>query len=179
MRVETGECIEEANHWDKAGKGKNKGGPIMKRTIPVIVAVVLVAASMLAARGDDVDKEKDAIRKVIETSYVKGIHIERDVKAVRKGFHPEFNMFIFKDNAISTWTIDHWIDVIEQGKKKNPSPPKHKTTHEFSMIDVTGNAAVARIEIYRDGKHIFTDYMSLYKFNEGWKIVGKIFCRHS
>ena len=31
-------------------------------------------------------------------------------------------------------------------------------------MNVKGNAAVARVEIYRDGKHTFTDYLSLYKF---------------
>ncbi len=30
----------------------------------------------------------------------------------------------------------------------------------------------------RDGKHVFTDYMSLYKVGDDWKIVGKIFHRH-
>jgi len=46
------------------------------------------------------------------------------------------------------------------------------------MVNVTGNAAVARVEIYRDGKHAFTDYLSLYKFPDGWLIVGKIFQAH-
>jgi ketosteroid isomerase-like protein len=40
-------------------------------------------------------------------------------------------------------------------------------------------AAVARVEVHRDGKHIFTDYLSLYRFADGWKIVGKIFQSHS
>ena len=45
-------------------------------------------------------------------------------------------------------------------------------------IDITGSAAVARVELYRDFKHIFTDYLSLYRFDDGWKIVGKIFYQH-
>ena len=45
-------------------------------------------------------------------------------------------------------------------------------------MDVTGKAAVARVELFRDGKHVFTDYLSLYQFADGWKIVAKIFqCR--
>ena len=42
-------------------------------------------------------------------------------------------------------------------------------------MDVTGKSAVARVEIHRDGKHVFTDYLSLYQFADGWKIVAKIF----
>ncbi|HUV36760.1 MAG TPA: nuclear transport factor 2 family protein [Patescibacteria group bacterium] len=150
----------------------------MKRAVFIFISV-LVVASFLSAGDGDIDKEKAGIKQVIEDSYVKGVHVDRNVKAIRKGFHPAFNMFILKDNNVSTWSIDHWIDVIETGLKKDPMPPKHETTHEISMIDVTGDAAVAKIEIYRDGKHIFTDYLSLYKLKEGWKIVGKIFCRHS
>ncbi len=46
------------------------------------------------------------------------------------------------------------------------------------MIDITGTAAVVRLELFRDGVHVFTDYLSLYKFSEGWKIVSKIFYRY-
>lgn len=42
------------------------------------------------------------------------------------------------------------------------------------MIDITGNAAIAKVELYQEGNKIFTDYLSLYKFKEGWRIVSKI-----
>ena len=32
--------------------------------------------------------------------------------------------------------------------------------------------------IYRAGKLIFSDYMSLYRFEDGWKIAGKIYYSH-
>lgn len=119
-----------------------------------------------------------AVKAVIESAYVKGIHIDRDVEAIRKGFHPAFVMFAYKDGEVSTMTIDQWISGIEEGKKKNPNPPKVETTHEFAMVEVSGNAAVARVELHKDGKHVFTDFMSLYKFPDGWKIIGKIYYRH-
>ncbi len=46
------------------------------------------------------------------------------------------------------------------------------------MVNVTNNAAVAKIKIFRDGKHIYSDYMALYKFDDGWKIVNKIYAAH-
>lgn len=122
--------------------------------------------------------EASAVKKVIEKAYVNGIHINRDIEAIKKGFHPDFNMLILRDGKIVKVPIAQWIERIEEGKKKNPGPSKVKTTHKFSMVDVTGNAAVARIEIYKDGKHTYTDYMSLYKFPDGWKIVNKIFQSH-
>ena len=37
---------------------------------------------------------------------------------------------------------------------------------------------IVKIELRIEGKHKYTDYLSLYKFNEGWKIVSKIYCDH-
>ena len=36
-----------------------------------------------------------------------------------------------------------------------------------------------RVEVYRDGKHTFTDYLLLYKFADDWKIVSKAYLRPS
>ena len=46
---------------------------------------------------------------------------------------------------------------------------------EFMNIDIEGIAAVAKIKLSKGGKNIYIDYLSLYKFNEGWQIVGKIY----
>ncbi|NIV44636.1 hypothetical protein GWN49_07160, partial [Candidatus Bathyarchaeota archaeon] len=37
------------------------------------------------------------------------------------------------------------------------------------------NAAVAKLDVYKGTTQFSTDYMLLYKFKEGWKIVSKIF----
>jgi hypothetical protein len=87
-------------------------------------------------------------------------------------------MLIFEKGAIRKLPIGDWVISIERNKQNNPEGPKYEITYEIPMVDVTGNAAVAKIELYKDGTHIFTDYMSLYKFEDGWKIVGKIFYRH-
>ncbi|MCP5050593.1 MAG: nuclear transport factor 2 family protein [bacterium] len=153
----------------------------MRKTIVIgFVSFMLVSVGMIfGGEGHGNDKERAAIKKVIEAAYVKGIHIDRDIPAIRKGFHADFSMLMpKKEDKIDRVSIDKWIGWIEEGKKKNPGPKKYKTTHKFSMVDVTGNAAVAKIEIYRDGKHTFTDYMSLYKFSDGWKIVNKIYFTH-
>ncbi|MBN1164698.1 MAG: nuclear transport factor 2 family protein [Candidatus Krumholzibacteriota bacterium] len=137
--------------------------------------IIILAAPGRALPGGE---EEAAVKKVIEEAYVRGVHIDRDVPAMRSGFHPEFNMLILKDDNIVTYPIDKWVESVEKSKKDHPQPPAHKITYKFPWVDVTGNAAVAKIEIYRDDRHIYTDYMSLYKFPEGWKIVNKIYHGH-
>ena len=58
---------------------------------------------------------------------------------------------------------------------KERTGPAPQIRAEFPLVDVTNDEAVARVEIHRDGKHIFTDYLSLDRVADGWKIVGKIF----
>jgi len=38
-----------------------------------------------------------------------------------------------------------------------------------------GRAAVAVLELLSGDKPVYTDMLSLYKFDDGWKIVTKIF----
>jgi hypothetical protein len=151
---------------------------IMKKIFGSIILTIVLMGAALPLSASASGQEVAAVKKTIENAYVKGIHIDRDIPAIRKGFHEDFNMLIFRDDEIRKMNIGEWIAGIEKRKKEDTSPPPYDTTWEFPMVDVTGNAAVARVEIFRDRKHIYTDYMSLYRFSDGWKIVNKIYFSH-
>jgi hypothetical protein len=147
----------------------------MKRCILLVVVLAMgVLAPVLAADDSDVE----AVKLVIVESYIEGIHRNQDPEAILKGFHPEFAMVMVKDGNVSKMTIQEWVARIEEGKKKGNKPPTAETTYEFATVEVSGTAAVARIELFKDGKLTYTDFMSLYKFDDGWKIVNKIYYRH-
>lgn len=147
-------------------------------TAILFLSVVAAAAAMPAVASAQKQTDEAAVRAVIEESYVRGIHNERDPGLIRKGFHPSFVMLIRTDEGVRALPIEEWIASIEKGKKERPEPPAVPLTSEIPMVDVAENAAVARIEIFRGETHLFTDYMSLYRFEDGWKIVGKIFHRY-
>ena len=134
-----------------------------------LACAVLVPLAASAAEGD-----RAAIESVIKAAYVEGVHVKGDPALMRKGFHPDFKMFVLRDGALTTLTLDEWAGRIEKGARERTGPAP-QIRAEFPIVDVTSNTAVARVEIHRDGKHIFTDYLSLYRFADGWKIVGKIF----
>lgn len=120
----------------------------------------------------------DAIKAVVKSAYIEGIHIEGNTEKIKAGFHQDFTMSVLRDDKIVKVSLADWVSRIEEGKKKNPNPPKKDVKYDFTLVDFNGNAAVARVELYKDGKHLFTDYLSLYQFEDGWKIVAKIFQRH-
>jgi len=150
----------------------------MRRTF--VIAVLLIATAATGRAADAPGPEQLAVQKVVMDSYVDGIHNFRRVEAIKAGFHPGFEMLYLKEGKLEKLPIYNWIAGIEDRNRKEPLPADAKptTTARFASIDVTGTAAVCKVELTRDGKLVFTDYLSLYKFDDGWKIVGKVFHRH-
>ncbi len=153
---------------------------VLSRLPSPALSALLIALFLSAwpAAGEAPAADAEAVREVIVRAYVEGIHKESDPEKIRSGFHPDFTMFINTDEGILKVTRDEWIARIEEGNRKNPDRQRPEVRHEFSLVEVTGGAAVARVEIHRDGKHTFTDYLSLYRFADGWRIIAKTFHRH-
>ena len=128
---------------------------------------------------NDVNVEKENIKKVILTAYIDGIHNKGEISQIEKGFHPGFNLLMLSNDRLNKLPIYNWIESTKQRKEKNPIPftEEEKMKCEFMNIDVTGTAAVAKIKLSKAGKDIYIDYLSLYKFENGWRIVGKIYFR--
>lgn len=150
----------------------------MKKMIFTVMGVVLAFFYSSVPLMAQSDAEDVAIRKVIDVAYIEGLHNGGDLKATEAGFHPGFNLLIYRNNMLEFLPIYNWIQMTDVRRKAQTTPDPVKTTCVYKNIDITGNAAVAKIELYRSDKLIFTDYLSLYKFEEGWRVVSKIYFRH-
>jgi hypothetical protein len=119
--------------------------------------------------------DKEAIQQVIERAYIQGIHGHQDEETVKSGFHGDFAMLVLQDDALEKVMVDEWLARVEVMKTENPDLWEAETRHTFELVDVTGYAAVAKLEVYKGTTHFSTDYMLLYRFEEGWRIVSKVF----
>ncbi len=143
--------------------------------ILTMLVCVLFAMTAFAADGPD----DAAIKEVVDRGYVQGVHNDADGAKIRSGMHDSFVMFIRNGDAVTHLTRDAWIERIEKSKaERKADAPRPKTTAEIDVIERTGDAAVVRVKLFREGKQVFTDYISLYRFDSGWKMVGKTFHRH-
>jgi hypothetical protein len=144
----------------------------------ILIVFTIISVSLIHAQ--DIDSEKDNIIKVIQTAYVDGLQNKGEVKDIENGFHPGFNLLGVNNNMLTKFPIYSWIESFENRKEKDPEPPKEeeKITCDYLLIDITGNAAMAKIQLNRNNELLFTDYLQLYKFDEGWRIVSKIYFRH-
>jgi len=139
-----------------------------------IYSLLFIVLSLFAkAQSND----EEAIKQVITSAYIDGIQNEGSPDIIRKGFHPTFTMLRFSDNDVKPYPIEEWIAAIEKRKKENAQQPS-KAEGKFITVDITGTAAVVKLDLYRENKKTFTDYLVLYKFTEGWRIVSKTYYRH-
>lgn len=143
----------------------------MRKTIATLM---LLALSSMLAPASWADDEAAAITAAIQGAYVDGIWLEGDEEAARAGFDPAFVMQIDRGDGTMSVSLDAWLERLGL----HGEPLDEKITHEIEVLDRAGGAAVARVRVYRDGKPLYTDYMSLYKSDGSWKIVAKTFHTH-
>jgi len=124
--------------------------------------------------------DEQLVKRVILDAYVNGIQNKGSLEDIEKGFHPSFELIGIGKDGYTVWEnhIYTWKERVRQYKEENPGDVQEPVTCEFKFVDITGDACIAKIKLFKDGKQIFTDYLSLYKFKNGWRIVSKISYRH-
>jgi len=147
----------------------------MKKAI-LLSVIILLSFGALFAQDEQV-KEKELIKQVIQSAYVDGLCNNADEEAVENGFHPGFDL-LYAGNGNTLWKLPiyNWIEIAKRGEEKGNkySFQNEHTTVKFLFIDIAGNIAIAKIEFYEGENLNFIDYLSLIKFEDGWKIISKI-----
>lgn len=116
-----------------------------------------------------------SIENTVVEGYIDGIHKKQDKNLALKGFHEDFEMIVLNNIQIEKVDIDKWLDRIKVMKEKSPELWQASTDYEFTLLDNTHNTAVVKVDVFKGKVHFATDYMLLYKIEEEWKIVSKIF----
>jgi len=112
--------------------------------------------------------EEAAVRQALEY-YIQG-HVTGQGDQFRKAFHPDSKLFAMRDGKYWQLTSEEYI-TRAPGK---PAADEAQRKRRIESIDITGNAAIAKIVLdYPQVK--FTDYMSLLKIDGQWWIVNKTF----
>jgi len=143
-----------------------------------LILLCSVIAFCFQLSAQNVEEDKKAIQKTIQTAYVDGLQNEGDLEKIDSGIHPDFRLIgIGEENKMWSLPIDKWKEKTKKKKAdgKFPRTGDKKVSVKFENIDITGNAAVAKIQFFVGKKLTYVDYISLYKFPNGWKMVNKIY----
>lgn len=134
------------------------------------LAFALIAAAgigtAVAQSGDDAEA------RVPLEAYMLG-HRTGDASHMDRAFHPSARMTFMADTGMVTVPITDYIGGM---RSRGPRAQPDTFPRRIAMLDVSGNTGVARIDMEL-GTAVFADYMTLHRFADGWKIVGKSFYR--
>lgn len=125
-----------------------------------------------------VDEEKNAIKAMIQESYIGGAYNDDNTKAMKKGFHESVTIQDLNNHGFMILSLKQWLIALDRQKWLR-NDWNNRTTAKISVIGLEGNVAVARVDIYNDKIHDLTDFLSLYKFKDEWKITNRVFTRHA
>lgn len=118
----------------------------------------------------DILSDYDAVKRVIET-YVDGGRSGKG-EVMRQAFHDSATIAGMQHGTVTARpmeTLYAWTD--EKG-------PATDLKAEIVRVDITGHAASVCVK--SEGWHggTFTDYLTLVKFTDGWKITAKVYMTH-
>ena len=142
------------------------------RRSAVIVLALLILSNVQSA-GADQQEDAQAIQKVILDHYIAPLYQQGDPELIRGGFHEGFNMYVLYEDNFTTRTREEWIALIVSNREKNAAPRDYGW--DCNMIDVSGQTAVVKLTVLQDGRLKYIDYLTLYKFDEGWRVITKQF----
>ena len=145
-----------------------------RTTILTVLAAALLLAALLLAPAANAQDDSATITTIIEHSYINAIWLNGDEAAARAGFDSAFVMQMAQEDEVISVSLDAWMERLGL----HGEPLREGITHEIEVLDRTGRAAVAKVVIFQDGEELYTDYMSLYEFDDGWRIVAKTFHSH-
>lgn len=138
----------------------------MKRLLLIAVIGTALLVSWAVVSGQNA--EEAAVRAALE-HYFRG-HATGQAEHFRKIFHTDAKLFAVRDGKYWQLTSEEYIARVP-GK---PADDEAQRKRKIESVDITGNAAVAKIVLdYPAVK--FTDYMSLLKIDGEWKIINKTF----
>ena len=150
----------------------------MKRRI-LILFVALIPAIAFTNFHVKNEAAKAEVEEVVLKSYIHGAFNELNYEDMQAGFHEDFAIFSADGETLKRYEIEDWVAGVKKRKAKADfSPEANKWDHKFPNIDITGNSAVVKVELFKEGEHIYTDYLSLLKFDSGGKIVAKVYTKH-
>jgi Putative lumazine-binding len=144
------------------------------------VSLSILIACQPSPAPATVSEDEQAIKSLIQKSYLNGAFNGLDTKSMTEGFHPDFAIYYpDSNNILGKLAIKEWISGIE-ASKADPKFDLKTRAYDGKIIslDITGETASIKMELRQNQKLVYTDYLSLLRFGKTWKIVAKVYHEH-
>jgi hypothetical protein len=151
-----------------------------------LAATLLISVPLLVlAQGPDRAGDEAAIRQTVQ--YYFDAMQNNDAESLKKAFHPKAKWLNAGEKGY-LWEISQERVAANLQSNARRHLPKSNATLKVLAIDITRGVASAKIEIeyltsgppevlpklaYKGAR--VTEYLSLIKFDDGWKIISRIY----
>lgn len=141
----------------------------MKKLLVVsFVAIFGLLAIFQSTNGSSMATSEAAARVPLD-NYIQG-HATGNGDFMRKAFHTDAKIMAFRDGKLMNMTAEEFASRFN-GK---PAADEAQRKRRIENVEITGNAGVGKIVLEYPAV-TYTDYMSLLKVGDEWKIVNKVF----
>lgn len=112
-----------------------------------------------------------AVEKVVWT-YLDGLH-EGDTDKLGQAFHEVSHLYSMHEGGVSDLPRQKWLEMVKsRASAKSKGLPR---TDRIVSVDFSGpETAFVKLECSIHPRY-FTDYLTLLKLKDGWKVVSKTF----
>jgi Putative lumazine-binding len=135
----------------------------------ILVALGLVALVGIGASATIAPNANEAEVRAAMEHYLLG-HATGDGAHFRMVFHPDSKLYFNREGKFMMWTSADYI----AGAPGKPAADEAQRKRRISMVDVTGDVAVAKVELDYPNA-LLTDYFTLLKVDGKWMVMNKIF----
>ena len=113
----------------------------------------------------------DEIRSTIQ-NYFDGLY-HGDIEKMRRAFHPCCHLYSGMEGGIQDESAPDWFRRIQN--RASPASEGALRRDRIVFIDLNGSgSALVKVQVQAPSGR-YSDYLSMLKFREGWRIVAKVF----
>lgn len=122
--------------------------------------------------------DKAAIEEVIREAYINGVYNTGYTRSITQGFSPDFQAIIFEGKDQSrVETMYDWVKKAEANKASGKLPLKgaDEVSFRITTLAISNMVANVQLEFMVGGKVKHTDYIGLYHYSNGWRLVTMMY----
>ncbi|MBU0595249.1 nuclear transport factor 2 family protein [Candidatus Bipolaricaulota bacterium] len=123
-------------------------------------------------------RDEKRVRQVLEDVYVRDMYMKESREALSREFDAVFHMLVPELDGRDNEPVALRWDGLDELRSNHPKAVFPETRFEFPLVDVVGNAAVARVDVFHGDVHVYSDFVSLYRVQGQWRLVSKVFHAH-
>jgi hypothetical protein len=133
---------------------------------PALVMLAALCFPFVApAQGGHAEDDEAAIRRVAQ------LYISLTLANLREAFYPAANLYVANEQGgLRIIPLTEFLENVAKGVTSGEARPKMS----IDLIDHVGDAAIVKIIEHSDQATV-TDYLSLIRGGNGWKVVSKTF----